>query len=234
MRHARIAILPVASYEQHGPFLPFDTDIVIAKYFAEKIQAIFDESMMLPAVPYGIAEEHQCNSISIRLENAINYWMDILSSIRESMTSIKLIVMVNGHGGNKDALKAACNSFNYRGNGTKAMVLDVFQPKARKKSEEIFGAGPVHGDSAETSVYEVITGAEEDIEIFVKRVEPHALSLFQSKHLSQSGIVSKTDRVFADKNAGRMIIEASIQEMKTKIEEYMDTILSYELNIDAN
>ena len=27
------------------------------KYFAEKIQAIFDESMMLPAVPYGIAEK---------------------------------------------------------------------------------------------------------------------------------------------------------------------------------
>lgn len=228
MKQAKIVILPIASYEQHGQLLPWDTDITIASFFAEKVHSRIDDSIVLPAIHYGIAEEHPCNSISVHLEKAIDYWMDILCSIRGSMKSVKLVVIINGHGGNQDALKAVCNSFNHRGSGTKAMVLGVFQPQARQVAETLFGAGPAHADSAEASVYAEITGISKDIEVIVEKAEPHSLFLFSANQLSDSGVVSKTGTVMIDKNAAKVIIKESLLEMELLIKEYIETISVYE------
>ena len=35
--HTPYALLPVGALEQHGPHLPFSTDVIIAEYMAEKL-----------------------------------------------------------------------------------------------------------------------------------------------------------------------------------------------------
>lgn len=103
----RIVILPLGSTEQHGPHLPLDTDTVIATYVAARVQeALGAGAVVAPAIPYGSSGEHQAfaGTISIgteALEHLLVEW------VRSASTWSQRLVIVNGHGGNVDAVERA-------------------------------------------------------------------------------------------------------------------------------
>ena len=50
----RVAVLPVATYEDHGPHLPVDTDVVLCTGICERAVArIPSEAVLAPPVPHG-------------------------------------------------------------------------------------------------------------------------------------------------------------------------------------
>ncbi|TYL36885.1 creatininase [Natronococcus pandeyae] len=101
-----LAVVPVGSTEQHGPHAPLGTDVLTAEAVADAALEEFDrEVVRAPVVPVGIAEEHR--------QFPGTMWVSpdtFRSYVRESVESLAhhgfdRVVLVNGHGGNVDALR---------------------------------------------------------------------------------------------------------------------------------
>ncbi len=101
-----LAVIPVGSTEQHGPHAPLGTDVLTAEAITDyALDRIDREVIRAPAIPIGIAEEHRhfAGTMWVSPDTFRDY-------IRESVASLAhhgftRVVLVNGHGGNVDALK---------------------------------------------------------------------------------------------------------------------------------
>lgn len=97
--NARVALLPVGSFEQHGSHLPFTTDTAISCVIAQEIASAYDAFMLAP-VAISCSHEHAAwrgtVSISARTLQAI------IDDVYQSATAsgFESLVIVNAHGGN--------------------------------------------------------------------------------------------------------------------------------------
>ena len=100
-----LVVVPVGSVEQHGPHLPLDTDTVIAQAVAAAIAERLG-GWCAPAVAYGSSGEHQDfpGTTSIGTPILGRVVVELVRSLRYWAGSV---ILVNGHGGNVDALNAA-------------------------------------------------------------------------------------------------------------------------------
>lgn len=98
-RGADLALLPVGSFEQHGPYLPLATDTVIACTVAGELAAAHP-ALVLPPVTVSCSHEHAAwpGTVSISAATLYAVVRDIAGSLRRS--GIRRLVLVNGHGGN--------------------------------------------------------------------------------------------------------------------------------------
>jgi creatinine amidohydrolase len=98
-RAARLAVLPVGSFEQHGPALPLVTDTLIACLIARRIADEHD-LFLLPPITISCSHEHAdfAGTVSISARTLHAMVEDIRKSLRAS--GIEKLVLVNGHGGN--------------------------------------------------------------------------------------------------------------------------------------
>jgi len=107
-----LAVLPVGSTEQHGPHAPLGTDALAAETVAEAgVDAYDGEVVVGPTVPVGIAEEHR--HFAGTLWVSPDTFRDYVRETVESLAShgFERVVVVNGHGGNVDALRELCARF---------------------------------------------------------------------------------------------------------------------------
>ena len=104
-----VALLPVGSTEQHGPHAPLGTDTLAAETVTARGAAAYDgEVVVAPAIPVGVSEEHR--------HFAGTLWVSpdtFRAYVRETAESLAhhgwdRVVVVNGHGGNVDALREVC------------------------------------------------------------------------------------------------------------------------------
>ena len=98
-REARVAVLPVGSFEQHGDFLPLITDTLVAGVIARRLSA--DHGLLLlPPVTLSCSHEHSGfpGTVSISAATLIAVVTDVAESLRRS--GIERLAIVNGHGGN--------------------------------------------------------------------------------------------------------------------------------------
>lgn len=95
----QVAILPVGSFEQHGPHLPLHTDALIASTVAARAGAGLD-TMVLPAVPYGTSSEHRgtAGSVWLREETLAAVIQDVVLTASASVAP--RVIILSGHGGN--------------------------------------------------------------------------------------------------------------------------------------
>ena len=96
---ATVAVLPVGSFEQHGPHLPLTTDTVIACLIAREIAVTYN-LFLLPPITISCSHEHAAfaGTVSISAGTLIQVIDDIAQSLGQS--GIRHLVIVNGHGGN--------------------------------------------------------------------------------------------------------------------------------------
>ncbi|MDQ0994056.1 creatininase family protein [Streptomyces sp. V3I7] len=96
---AQVAVLPVGSFEQHGPFLPLATDTLVACAVAREIAAAYPVHL-LPPVTVSCSHEHAAwpGTVSISSVTLHAVVADIAASLRRS--GVETLVVVNGHGGN--------------------------------------------------------------------------------------------------------------------------------------
>lgn len=95
----QIAVLPVGSFEQHGPFLPLATDTLVACAIAREIADAYPVHL-LPPVTIGCSHEHAAwpGTVSISSVTLHAVVRDIADSLRRS--GVETLVVINGHGGN--------------------------------------------------------------------------------------------------------------------------------------
>ena len=98
-KRGAVAVLPVGSFEQHGPHLPLVTDTLIAVAITAAI-ARHHRVLQLPAITYGCSHEHAAfpGTISISAATLAAVVDDIAESCAQQ--GISGLVIVNAHGGN--------------------------------------------------------------------------------------------------------------------------------------
>jgi creatinine amidohydrolase len=103
---SRVLVVPIGSIEQHGPHLPLDTDVRIAEAVAARIVDASVDFVLGPTLPVGAAGEHAGFAGTLSIGTAA--LTDVLVELRRSLGSeFDGLAVVNGHGGNHDALVAA-------------------------------------------------------------------------------------------------------------------------------
>lgn len=105
-------LVPLGSCEQHGPHLPLDTDTRIAVAVAERVAASRPGVVVAPPVAYGSSGEHQAfaGTLSIGTEALRAVLVELGRSALPgdgAGPGFAWIVLVNGHGGNVDAVRGA-------------------------------------------------------------------------------------------------------------------------------
>lgn len=104
-----LAMVPVGSTEQHGPHAALRTDTHAASTVADAAARAIDRDVVVtPAIPIGISEEHRQfpGSLWVEPDTFRQYVRDVLESLAHH--DFDRIVLVNGHGGNTDALAEVC------------------------------------------------------------------------------------------------------------------------------
>jgi mycofactocin precursor peptide peptidase len=101
-------LVPLGATEQHGPHLPLDTDARIAVAVAGGVAARLDDALVAPVIAIGASGEHA--GFAGTLSVGTRVLTDMLVEIaRTAGPEFARIVVVNGHGGNAYALRAAAD-----------------------------------------------------------------------------------------------------------------------------
>jgi mycofactocin system creatininase family protein len=103
---APLVVVPLGSVEQHGRHLPMATDTVVAQAVAEAVAPQLDGALLAPALAYGASGEHE------GFPGTISLGTEALTALlveygRSAGRWAGRLLVVNGHGGNLDALRAA-------------------------------------------------------------------------------------------------------------------------------
>src|SRR3954469_21816326 len=106
LRETPLLVVPLGSVEQHGHHLPLGTDTVVACAVAEGAAGELDGALLAPALAYGASGEHEGfpGTISIGTEALTGL---LVEYGRSACRWAGRVLVVNGHGGNVDALRAA-------------------------------------------------------------------------------------------------------------------------------
>jgi creatinine amidohydrolase len=119
---ADVAVLPVGSTEQHGPHAPLGLDWMTAEAVAEAgadryADEYGGEALVGPTVPVGVAEEHRAfdGTLWVSPDTFRAYVRETMESFAHHGT--ERVVVVNGHGGNVDALRELCGRYTRDGEG---------------------------------------------------------------------------------------------------------------------
>ena len=152
---AEVAVLPTGSTEQHGPALPLGTDFMAAEALAHST-ADREDVVVLPTIPVGVSDHHRQfhGTLSTRPEIFEAYVADIVESVASH--DVRRAVVVNGHGGNSDALRRAARGL--RANEVAFAAPWNWWASVGDLIEELFGGFPGHADEVETSMMLKVAG----------------------------------------------------------------------------
>ncbi len=110
-----VVVLPLGAWEQHGPHLPLDTDTLINDaVIARAISPDFPLSvnfLVAPTLSITASDEHQ--GFPGTLSMGTQALVDSVVSICRSADWALGVCIVNGHGGNADALKKIASALDH-------------------------------------------------------------------------------------------------------------------------
>lgn len=213
--HARsrqpIIALPIGSCEQHGPHLPLDTDTRIAIAIAEGLADAFEPGEVLVAPPLAITASGEHGqfpgTLSIGTEATAHALIELIRSADWSAG----IVLVNGHGGNADAVEQAVTTATAEGR----RVLPWWP--------RVSGAD-AHAGHTETSLMLAIAPRRVRIEqATAGRVEPiaelsAALRTEGVRAVSPNGVLG--DPAGASATHGRVVLTRMIVDLVAAVDEW--------------
>jgi creatinine amidohydrolase len=151
-----MVIIPVASLEQHGPHLATGVDIIlgtgVAHATAQRISAASRPVVVTPCVWTGLAEHHMAFGGTVTLD--YESFAGVLRGIVKSAArhGFKRVMLLNGHGGNAEAVAVAATEFSVEfgikvaGGTYWHVVPEVIGPLLEHQS------GLMHACEAETSM----------------------------------------------------------------------------------
>ena len=113
-----VLLVPLGSTEQHGPHLPLDTDTRIAVAIAEgAVSALAEagtDAAASPPLAYGASGEHHGFAGTLSIGSAA-FEHVVVELGRSAGDDYRLVVLVNGHGGNAQALADAVATLQAEG-----------------------------------------------------------------------------------------------------------------------
>jgi mycofactocin precursor peptide peptidase len=115
-------IVPLGSLEQHGPHLPLDTDTRIAVVVAAGAAAQRSGVAVAPALAFGASGEHGAfpGTVSIGTTALTDVIVELGRDVTRHWGSL---LLVNAHGGNRDAVSAALRQLSGEGKRCAAFAV---------------------------------------------------------------------------------------------------------------
>lgn len=156
-----VLVVPVGSWEQHGPHLPFDTDTRIALELCHRLTHARLHTYLSPPLTITASGEHSgfSGTLSIGTETTTSMLIEIV----RSATWCRGVIFVNGHGGNSQAIQDA------------KTVLDHDQQNVLFWSPSGVSDTDTHAGHAETSVMLALSPFDVDMTLAeVGNVQPLA------------------------------------------------------------
>ncbi|MFT4656118.1 MAG: creatinine amidohydrolase [Candidatus Aldehydirespiratoraceae bacterium] len=184
-----ILVQPLGAVEQHGPHLPFNTDLLIADRVAtaavERVGADLD-AWLLPTLAYTKSNEHAWSSGTIWL--SADTLLRVLDDIGRcvAMTPARRLVFMNGHGGNS-ALVAVANRELRLKHGLMTFLAHPGVPpdQGGVSAADEHGMG-IHGGEDETSLMLHLAPDLVDMSTATRNIPE---SLVGNKHVRFGGTV---------------------------------------------
>lgn len=150
-----VAVLPVASIEQHGPHLPVSVDATINQGVVARTLAAIPADLpvlVLPMQSVALSVEHLRfpGTLTTSAETLVALVTDIGGSVARG--GVKRLVIVNSHGGNVAALDIAARRLRIEAGlfVVNAMWARMGKPESQKDPVE--GTFGIHAGRDETSV----------------------------------------------------------------------------------
>lgn len=152
-RGKRLVIIPVGSFEQHGPHAPLGTDTFICVEVSHRI-AMNLGGLVLPPVWFGVSDEHMdyAGTVTLSPTTLCNLLVDIVLSLKAS--GYKDIVILNGHGSNEDTLHLVKEQVEDKaGQELKLLVLSYWDKLPGKERKQLSSLEwGLHANEFETSI----------------------------------------------------------------------------------
>jgi creatinine amidohydrolase len=234
-----VALVPIATLEDHGPHLPIDTDLLLCASVCEMAASLAaDRAVVVPAINHGYSPHHMDfpGALTIGPHTLIDYGLDVCKSLAHH--GFGRILIVNGHGSNTPfadiiarltvvhtgVLAAAVNYWAAPGVATVANAL--------RESEPIGGMN--HACEFETSLYLALRPDLVDMSKAVAELShrpsknywtdlitgdgPLAMMEFWSQ-LSESGVMGDPSKATAEK--GRALLDVAANGIIELIDEML-------------
>jgi creatinine amidohydrolase len=233
----RVAVVPIATIEDHGLHLPIDTDLRLCSAVCEAaVSRAADRAVLVPAINHGYSPHHMDfpGAITISAETLIRYGIDVCKSLAHH--GFRRILIVNGHGSNGPFVDII-SRLTVVESGTLAAGINYWSaPGVREVAETIRESekigGMNHACEFETSLYLAIAPELVDMSKAV-----HELSHRPTKNywtdliggdgpltmmepwsaLSESGVMGDPTKASADK--GRKLLDAAANGIVELIDE---------------
>jgi creatinine amidohydrolase len=153
-----VAVVPMATLEDHGPHLPIDTDLFLCTSVCELAAATAGGRIVLvPAINHGYSPHHLDfpGALSIGPHTLIDYGIDVCTSLAHH--GFKKILIVNGHGSNTPFADIIARQCVVRTGALAAAVNYWAAPGVRDVAESLRESQPIggmnHACEFETSLY---------------------------------------------------------------------------------
>ena len=170
-----IIVQPLGAIEQHGPHLPFDTDLVIAGDVADAAVAEVGDALdcwLLPPLAYTKSNEHAWSAGTVWL--SATTLLAVLDDIGRSVATLpaRKLVFFNGHGGNSALLGVANRELRLQYGLMTFLAhpgMPVDQGGAGSANADELGMG-IHGGTDETSMMLHLRPERVDMTVAIRNV----------------------------------------------------------------
>jgi creatinine amidohydrolase len=208
---ARVAVLPVGSFEQHGAYLPLATDTIVACAIAGALEDAYP-LQLLPPITISCSHEHAGwpGTVSISAATLITVIADIRGSLRRA--GLDNLVLVNGHGGNY-VLRNIVQEASVDGPSMALFPGHEDWSRARADAGLVTTAhDDMHGGELETSILlytspQVVRDGNDTADCDAPH-RPHLLTLGMRGY-TESGVVGRPS--FGTAAKGKAIIESLVE-----------------------
>jgi len=220
----KVAVLPVGSIERHGDHLPLGTDTIIAEYIGEKLASIRKDIVLLPPVWYGSCRGLRDFLGTFDIDPNILYRYILNIILEAARQGFKLVVIINGHGGNTNILRLAAREAAFK-TDIGVIVINWWTDLAQETREKLF-TKPGHAGEDETSAMLTINHDlvdmkyAQDVEVVYPPVKIYSMKIERSIYSKAlTGAASK-----ASEEKGAEWLTAAVKHLNEIIDKTLELL----------
>jgi len=209
---ADFAVLPLGSYEYHGPSSPYGTDQLLAESFANRIDSTLN-GLIYSGIPYtlcpGKTSRYQ-GTISISSTTTLLYIEEVCKGILAS--GVKNIILLNAHDANMSIARTVAESLTGIEKDARFLLINWWQMVEIDRAEELGfqqTKGRGHGGPFEMSAVkylqpEWIADARESM-----RVQQEMVIQDLEEKVAQAPAAASDEFLYQDKEESRCELDVA-------------------------